>query len=320
MFETAVVCYLFLGGAGAGACAALAVAGFLVPRDYLESERIGSSGAVRRAVVVPEDYRRLFFSGYTAALVALALGIAFLLVDLGRADRLLLLLQPKLTYLSVGAYALAACVIVSCIAALLWGGFIRFARLWAFRLVGCAQLISAFAVMVYTGLLLWDVRAVPLWSTPWLPALFALSALSCGLALLLAGDRLSEGSRRFPGYARGLAKADLAIVIVEAAVAGGFVVSVGASGAGGTPTALAAAASLARLLTGDLAVAFWGGFVACGLVAPLLVEAGLMLSGRRAPLVAVGASALILAGGFFLRWCVAEAGAHPAVMTLSGVM
>ncbi len=136
----------------------------------------------------------------------------------------------------------------------------------------------------------------------------------------MAGDRLSEGSRRFPGYARGLAKADLAIVIVEAAVAGGFVVSVGASGAGGTPTALAAAASLARLLTGDLAVAFWGGFVACGLVAPLLVEAGLMLSGRRAPLVAVGASALILAGGFFLRWCVAEAGAHPAVMTLSGVM
>ncbi len=141
-----------------------------------------------------------------------------------------------------------------------------------------------------------------------------------GLALLMAGDRLSEGSRRFPGYARGLAKADLAIVIVEAAVAGGFVVSVGASGAGGTPTALAAAASLARLLTGDLAVAFWGSFVACGLGGAAACRSGLDVIG---PSCAFGCGRRVgsdSAGGFFLRWCVVEAGAHPAVMTFSGVM
>ena len=63
VFETAVVCYLFLGGRRGRMCRSFAVAGFLVPRDYLESERIGSSGAVRRAVVVPEDYRTAFFSG-----------------------------------------------------------------------------------------------------------------------------------------------------------------------------------------------------------------------------------------------------------------
>lgn len=320
MFGAAVVCYLFLGGSGAGACAALAVAGFLVPRGYLEFECVGPSGVACRAVVVPEAYRRLFSSGYAAALVALLLGIAFLFVDLGRADRLLLLLQPKPTYLSVGAYALAACVIVSGVAALSWSGLIRFARFWVFRLIGCIQLISALAVMVYTGLLLWDVRALPLWSTPWLAVLFALSAASCGIALLMAIDRLGESSRRFCGYARGLARADLVVMIAEAAAVIGFVVSVGASGEGGTPTALAATASLTRLLAGDLAVVFWGGFIVCGLAAPLLIESGLVLSRRRAPLVAVGASALVLAGGFFLRWCVVEAGAHPAVMTLAGVM
>ncbi len=164
-------------------CRSFAVAGFLVPRDYLESERIGSFGAVRRAVVVPEDYRRLFLLRVIRRrLLRLRSASRSCLWDLGRADRLLLLLQPKLTYLSVGAYALAALRDRLLASRLCYGGgFIRFARLWAFRLVGCAQLISAFAVMVvYTGLLLWDVRAVPLWSTPWLPALFALSALSWG--------------------------------------------------------------------------------------------------------------------------------------------
>lgn len=320
MFETAVVCYLFLGGAGAGACAVLSVMGFLVPRRFLMSEVADSSGRAVFAVRVPEEYRRLFSPGYVAALGTLMLGIVFLLVDLGRADRLLLLLQPRLTYLSIGAYALAVCVAVSAFAALMWRGVLRVGRVWVFRFTGGVQLVAAFVVMLYTGLLLWDVRAVPLWSTPWLPALFVLSALSCGIALVMGADRLSEGSRFFSGFAMGLAKADVVVVLVEMAVAIGFIVSGGFASSGETPTALAAAASLSRLLSGDLSAAFWGGFVACGLAAPLVIETGAVLFRRSVPLVTLGASALILVGGFFLRWCIVEAGVHPVVMTLaSGV-
>ncbi len=317
MFGMAVVCYLFLGGAGAGACAVLAVAGFFVPRDMFSCVRVDATGRSCESVIVPLEYQRLFSAAYAAALSALLIGMACLFVDLGRADRILLLLQPKLTYLAIGAYALVACVAVSVAAALMWKGFLRVGRVWVFRFVGGAQLILSLVVMLYTGLLLCDVRAVPLWSTPWLPALFAFSALSCGIALVMAADKLSEGSRLFSGYSRVLAKADLAVIVVEALVLAGFTLSIAAAGADSTPTAIAAASSLDRLLAGDLSVAFWGGFVICGLAAPLLIEVGLTLFGRDASMVSLCATTLVLVGGFALRWCIVEAGAHPVAMTLA---
>lgn len=319
MFGMAVVCYLFLGGAGAGACAVLAVASFFVPRDMLSRVRVDATGRSCESVIVPLEYQRLFSAGYAAALSALLIGVVCLFVDLGRADRMLLLLQPKLTYLAIGAYALVACVAVSVAAALIWKGILlRVGRVWVFRFVGGAQLILSLVVMLYTGLLLCDVRAVPLWSTPWLPALFAFSALSCGIALVMAADKLSEGSRLFSSYSKVLVKADLAVIIVEALVLVGFAVSIAAAGADSTPTAIAAASSLDRLLLGDLSVAFWGGFVICGLAAPLLIEVGLTLFGRDASMVSLCATTLVLVGGFALRWCIVEAGAHPVAVTLAG--
>ena len=53
----------------------------------------------------------------------------------------------------------------------------------------------AVVVAVYAGLLLQTLSGVRLWSTPWVPVLFVLSAASCGCALLMAGA-LFRGGRR----------------------------------------------------------------------------------------------------------------------------
>lgn len=59
MFGTEIVCYLFLGGAGAGACFVLAVMGLLVPRERLGVRQVdGLDGHVRTALLVPRVYRR----------------------------------------------------------------------------------------------------------------------------------------------------------------------------------------------------------------------------------------------------------------------
>ena len=63
MFGTEIVCYLFLGGAGAGACFVLAVMGLLVPRAATFGCAAGATAwtrHVRTALLVPRVYRALF--------------------------------------------------------------------------------------------------------------------------------------------------------------------------------------------------------------------------------------------------------------------
>ena len=99
-----MVCYLFLGGTGAGLCLVLSVLGLLVPRSCLSTlpgVHLHPSAA----------YRKLLGSGFVAAFVLLALGIVCLVADLGNAERMILLLvHPTASYLAVGSWALAACL------------------------------------------------------------------------------------------------------------------------------------------------------------------------------------------------------------------
>ena len=204
MLGPMIVCYLFLGGTGAGACLVLAVLGLLAPRERVAVAIDGARGSVSRrssprvVLRVPEPYRKLLAPGYAAALVTLALGMVFLLADVGRADRVLLLLaNPTLSFVAVGAWSLAACAVLAALAALAWGGFARRASLRAVRVLAVALAVAALVVMAYTGLLLQSLSAVPLWASPWLPVLFVLSSLSCGAALVLAVAQFTGAARTF---------------------------------------------------------------------------------------------------------------------------
>ena len=339
----ATVCYLFLGGTGAGACVVLAVLSLLVPRGELAAVRFDGSGLRRRVAAVPVPYRRLLAPSAAAAVAMLVVGVALLAADLGRADRLGLLLSPELTYLSVGAYALVACMVLACAFAFAWSGLIRAPGIGLLRVLSAALALAGFVVMAYTGLLLSDMPSVPLWHSAWLPALFVLSSLSCGAAVVLATARFFGAARWFRPTMRTLAACDMVFAALEAIAAVGLMIQAYSSGSGGTLSAAAARVSFDELVAGSLAPAFWGGFVLCGVVLPLAANAVLLRAGVQSaaavdgradsgsPVAAfrvasaadvpagIAVAAAALAGAFALRWCIVAAGMSPAALLMPGM-
>ncbi|WP_080799148.1 NrfD/PsrC family molybdoenzyme membrane anchor subunit [Arabiibacter massiliensis] len=301
MLGELAVGYLFLGGAGAGAIALCS----LVDLAWVRAS-FGTSARVSVDEAPPTE-RALAF-GLLAGFAALVLGILCLLFDLGRIDRVLALFtSPSATFLTVGAFALAA--LAACGAFL---AAVRFAYLpdiprAAVAAVEVLATVAGLAVMLYTGLLLQDVGGVAFWRTPFVPALFTLSSLSCGAALLLIAAFFGEADTSLARLVSALARFDLAIIALEALAAAALV---GFALAGDHP---AAAASAERLATGDLALRWWVGFGLCGLVAPLAVEAVAALRRTTAPALRAAlavAAVLVLMGGFSMRSAIVDAGMH----------
>ena len=93
MFSVLAVGYLFLGGAGAGAIAVASIldlAWVRAPFGHASRIGIGEATPLERTVAV----------GMLAGFGALALGMLFLLFDLGRIDRVASLLDRKSTRLN----------------------------------------------------------------------------------------------------------------------------------------------------------------------------------------------------------------------------
>ena len=295
MFSVLAVGYLFLGGAGAGAIAVASIldlAWVRAPFGHASRIGIGEAMPLERTVAV----------GMLAGFAALALGMLFLLFDLGRIDRVAsLLLRPSLSFLTVGTYALAG--LAACAALLV---AVRFAYLPSVPR-GAVRAVVAVVVMLYTGLLLQNTGAVALWSSPLVPVLFLLSSLSCGIATLLLAAYFAPADAGIAWLFRTLARADAVIVVLEAVAAALFVAFALADDHPG------AAASAQRLAEGDLALWWWVGFALCGLVVPLAVEGVLSARGSFSEACRTGlavAAVLVLVGGFSMRTALAEAGSH----------
>ena len=179
MLGTLAVGYLFLGGAGAGAIVVASVLDLALVRAPFGTD-------ARVSVDEAPPCERVAAFALLAGFAALALGVLCLLFDLGRIDRVLdLFLRPSPTYLTVGSFALA--VLAACGAFLT---LVRFAYLpsvprAAAVAVEAVAVAVGLVVMVYTGLLLQGLGAVALWRSPFVPVLFTLSSLSCGIAVVL---------------------------------------------------------------------------------------------------------------------------------------
>ena len=308
MLSDLIVCYLFLGGTGAGMCFVLAVLGLLVPRACLPGSVPGPRD---RSVAAP--YRPLFAAGFLVAFAALALGIVCLLADLGNVERVVFLFtQPSWSFIAVGTWLLAACALVAAVLSLVWLGYGPRAAA-SIRLLEIATLLVAAGVMVYTGLLLQSLRAVPLWSTPWLPVLFVASSLSCGMAGVLGTAQFTGAARTFATTLRRLAVVDAAVIVIEMFVVVAFVATAlwNAGSASSSGTAAAARASVNALVMGEGAWLFWGGFVLIGLVIPLVLDGAFARMRRAMPGVALAAVACVLTGGFIMRLSIVGAGMHP---------
>ena len=127
-------------------------------------------------------------------------------------------------------------------------------------------------------------------------ALAAAGALSAAVTATYTGVLLES----LASVLLWLARIDGGIVVVEAGCLAAFVLLAFA----GEETAAAARA----LAFGELAPVFWGVLAVCGLAVPLVLERFLTHGNSRTQLLWI--AALLLVGGFALRWCIVGAGAY----------
>ncbi|OUO91725.1 polysulfide reductase [Gordonibacter sp. An230] len=294
MFDLLVIGYLFLGGAGGGACVVLSV---------LEAVRVIAPGRMG----LPDD---LLARAWPVCAVTLVTGIVCIVADLGRPDRLLMLLSsPRPTPLAAGAYALA--VAVGCAAAFSVFALVdtvRASRAVRFAL-SVVTLAAGLVAITYTGVLLQGLASVLFWRTPLLPATFALSSLSCGVALVLMSAAFVETRRPNGRTLALLARVDGALIVLEAACLAAYV-AWGLAGEGTRPAA-------AALVSGGLAPAFWGGVVAAGQAVPFVMERLLTHNNHHSQLLWI--AGFVLAGGCALRFCFVQAGLYDVTQVPSAL-
>ena len=152
------------------------------------------------------------------------------------------------------------------------------------RKIGLVGIFFGFFLASYTGVLLSNT-ALPFWSdTRLMGALFLASGASTGIAAItlimyLTGQGAGEGWGK-------LKRADHVSMIVEAVLLVLLLVLLGAAAK--------------PLISGHHAVLFWGGLVGVGLVIPFVLD----IVAHRARPVGALAAALVLVGGFVLRYVV----------------
>ena len=144
---------------------------------------------------------------------------------------------------------------------------------------------------VYTGILLSTLGARALWSSALLGPLFLVSGVSTGAALMMLFP-VSDEERH------ALGRWDLAAIGIELLLIALWLVGLATSGA-------AARDAAALVLGGRFTAQFWTIVVAAGLFVPALLEA---LEARLALRFTLAAPALVLVGGFAMRWVLVAAG------------
>lgn len=323
--------YLFLGGLSAGAFLVLAVLRFVFPGKLARVQMIGA----------------------WASAACLAAGLGCLVVEVEKPLQAMLLPLSFTNFASVmtvGAWLLLLAFVVFVVYALLStpkvaGRFSADKVLFALRALAIAGGALAVGVAVYTGVLLSAAGSIPLWDTPLLPALFAVSAFDTGVALVAIvcalrmrkdaasrADAVVEAevgaqieveaevdgaapaprsvSRAPEDAALGLlGKFAMALVVAEACVLAAFLIDGVARGVG----------SAAAMVDGQLAMAFWLVVVVIGLAVPFAVAVASFVLKRKGAAVPLRANlvlaegACVLVGGLALRALVLFAGVHAAL-------
>lgn len=284
MVNAHIAWYLFLAGMGGGA--------FFVGALVDLALRVRPSDLLENVATVTD--RGLVFGP-----LAVAVGLVFLLSDLGSPERAFsLFLSPPNGILGWGAWGIALFLATS-VAAYLLGTFDRPQMLRVFETVcQVAATVLAAVVVTYSGVYLSLFPTVPFLNTPLVPVLFVISALSTGTAYVLVCSFMLGG---LDPYGRGLEtciKAELALIAADLTALAAFLLV-------SWFTNQQARLSVAALVGGEFATLFWLGVLCVGLVAPLLLGAHHRLH-PGSPSFALGAGCSVL-GGLCLRYALLQA-------------
>ena len=232
----------------------------------------------------PRD-RGVIRIGYVLALLMVMVCGILLILDLGVPARFLNMLGTFKFWdpMSIGAWMLGvfgAFAFVSSVLAL--SG--REATAQLRRRVSLVGTIAGFFLAGYTGVLL-SATALPFWSEARLMgALFLASGASTGMAavsllLFLSGESAGEGFKK-------VKRADRFAIIFELILLAVFLILLGSAAA--------------PIVSGNMAALFWGGLVGLGLLIPLALD----LTASKVKSMGAVAAALVLVGGFVLRYVI----------------
>jgi polysulfide reductase chain C len=285
VFGWKVIAYLFLAGVGGGA----SVIGAAFHLIYPEEEMVIRGGVILGAPLV-------------------LLGCLLLFFDLGRPQvAFRAFVRPGKAWISRGTFVLTAFVLLGAIQFGTW--------IWPFQglkdfpslhlILNIMSGLLGVLTVIYTGLLFDTTRSIPFWSTSILPLLFLVSGVSTGilgLVLVLFFSGISA-----PQVIGPLSQFDAFLLVFEGMVLFFYL--------HGMHEVTAARASVRRLVSGDLATAFWIGVVLIGLALPFLLE----ISWGDHPFAVLLASLSGLIGGICVRYVVVT-GAVKAPLNAEGVL
>lgn len=290
MLGTLVVFYLFLGGCGAGVMGAVALWSLAFHRTRIRT---------RAQTAAFEDLRaRCYLAGFAM----LAVAALCLLLDLGRPELFYLLFaRPTSSILTFGSFTLAASLTVGAFLVAANVLYLPLVHAVARRVAEALCVVASACMMLYTGVYVASVVAVPLWNNVAVPALFALSSLSSGLSVVFIVLPFVRDERLLDGWAVLLHRAHLGVIALELLAFATFFA--------GVLTDPFAGDSLGVLLDRD---GFGGwlfvGAVGAGMLLPGAVEAYQAASRRMLRVLPV--DGLCIAGGLALRFCIIWSGSH----------
>ena len=270
-----IAIYLFLAGAAAGAYLTASFISFKHTSD-VTMRKFGR-------IVVP---------------VLLGIGLLMLMLDaeagLKNPLRFFGLVNNPGSVMTIGVYIICVFMPISLVVAVLELLGKKVPR--ALDVVGD---IGAICLAGYTGFLLGDSLGVPLWHNSVLPALFIVSALTSGMAIVaLIGIFADKEEYEKMGFFRPV---HIVLAVLEILLIVAMLVIASSKGEAG-------AMSVQMITSGSLAVPFWLGVVAIGLLMPLVLDA---ISARRSSGGMAGeavAQGGVVVGGFLLRLVVVMAG------------
>ncbi len=276
-----IAIYLFLAGAGAGAF----LTASLISYKYPTAHKMRKWGRI----IVP---------------VLLGIGLLMLMLDaeagLKNPLRFFGLINNPASVMTIGVYIICVFMPISLIVAAL-----ELFNKSVPRALDIAGDIGAVCLAGYTGFLLGDSLGVPLWHNSVLPALFIISALTSGMAMVALIGIFTEAEE----YEKMtlLRPIHMVLAVLELLLIIAMLVIASGKGAAG-------AESVAMITTGSLAIPFWLGIVTIGLLMPLVIDA---LAARKPKVekahtgVAIDeavAQSGVVVGGFMLRFVVVMAG------------
>jgi formate-dependent nitrite reductase membrane component NrfD len=162
--------------------------------------------------------------------------------------------------------------------------------------------ITAFLVGIYSGFIMNYCRSIPFWNSALLPLVFLFCGIADGFALLMA-IALTGGQVDIMAVEAG----SRVLLTVSALIMATYLWSA-------TYTSSTAKQSVIELIRGNIALVFWIGTVAFGIIIPLVISAVSYFVGEASTPLLIIAIACHTIGAFALKYCLLKAGIHNPIL------